>query len=455
MAELVIAAIGVLLVAPLIWSALVALARRQAAGQLHDRHEKALLALMLAPIGVGAVLMLLPQHAMPGEGPPLLEWVELPGLATDDVAYLGQAAPSFDWMLIAGFSVFALYAVGVLRAAIPLIKAHMRLRQWIKAAHPYAEFGVHLSERATTPLAVSNQRVLFPRRLVELLTPAQVSLIVAHERHHHARGDVGFYAMLSWIDVALWFNPFVRAQTRNCRLAAELDCDAAVTAAAPEMRRTYAETLLAVLKHAAGDALQCAPAVFSHRAYGEHRMRILQIMKRDTGGRKQAPWFAYVAALALAAPLGVGQLALAQSSGATAPVASAAPVFSQTPVVGRVSSGFGERTDPFSGNRATHAGVDIVAPEGTLVVAPAAGRVIRTVMSQEGYGNMIEIDHGGGYRLRYAQLSRIDVTEGQSVDAGQQIGRVGRSGRATGPHLHLEVWRDNLAYDPALIVPMP
>lgn len=455
MTAALVALIGVVLVAPFVWSLLVMLARRSAKDPIEDKHEKLILALMLAPVGVGVAFLCLPGEAVSAISPPLLDWIELPAENVATIEKSAVAATPIDWLLVAGLALLALYALGAARSAVALILAHMRLQRWVRAAQPAAELGVLLSDDAPSPLAAPNNRILFPRHLIDTLSTDQIYLIVAHERHHHARGDLSFYALLAWIDVLFWFNPFVRGQAQHCRLAAELDCDAAVTAAAPHMRRTYAQTLVTVLKHSAGDALQCAPAVFSHRAVGAHRMRILQIMKSDAATRKRAPWFAYAAVLALAAPLGASQLALAQSSGAAAPVASAAPVFSQTPVAGRISSGFGERTDPFSGARVTHAGIDIVAPEGTPVVAPAAGRVIRAVMDHEGYGNMIEIDHGGGYHLRYAQLSRIDVSEGQSVAAGQQIGRVGRSGRATGPHLHLEVWRDNLAWDPALVVPMP
>lgn len=313
--------------------------------------------------------------------------------------------------------------------------------------------GLYLSECASTPLAVSGDRVLFPRPLFELLSDEEVRLIVAHERHHHARGDVTGYALLAWLDVLAWFNPFLRAQSVRCRLAAELDCDAAVTAAAPEMRRAYAQTLLVVLKHTAGNALPCAPAVFSHRAIGEHRMRILRIMKRDDQARKRAPWLAYAAALALAAPIGATQLALAQSAGdAATPVTAAAPAFSQAPLAGRISSGFGERRDPFTGQTGTHLGIDIVAEEGDPIVASANGRVLRVLANDHGYGNMLEVDHGGGYVIRYAQLSAFEVREGDQVSAGQLIARVGSSGRATGPHLHLEVWRDGVAVDPALVL---
>lgn len=461
-ASVLLADIAALALLPLAWSALVFVVRGAALGSRNgavfsDAHEKSVLAIMLAPIALAAALSFAPQQMTFAAIPPMPELFEFaaPGAAA---AADGSsvAAGGIDWLLAVSLAAIALYLLGVARFAAPLISAHLRLRRWTRTAcvHPLAAC-VYISERAPTPIAAFGKRVLLPRRLFEVLSDEQVRFIVAHERHHHARGDVAYYILLAWLDVLLWFNPFVRAQARNCRLAAELDCDAAVTAASPEMRRAYAETLLLVLKHTAGDALPCAPAVFSHRAIGDHRMRIVEIMKPSADVRKRLPWLAYVAALALAAPLAIGQLALAQSSDGEMPAASAAPVFSHVPVAGRLSSGFGERVHPITGQRALHSGADIAAPEGDPIVAPADGRVRRIVRNHEGYGNFLEIDHGGGYALRYAQVSAFEVDEGEQVRAGQTIARVGSSGRATGPHLHLEVWRDGRLQDPAQVLRLP
>ncbi|MEZ5961808.1 MAG: M23/M56 family metallopeptidase [Hyphomonadaceae bacterium] len=447
--------IGVLGLAPLVWSALIALARRHTIGKalLSDAHEKTLLAVMVAPIALGAALLLAPREAVSAVAPPLLEFVDL-GRGGNVVGVIeADAQPAIDWFAAVAATLLGFYLIGLVRFVPPLIGAHARLRHWEAAsrAHPSIS-GVYVSELTGTPVAIAHGRILIPRRLVEELSSEQLALIVEHERKHHARGDVLFYAALAWIEALLWFNPTVREQARRCRLAAELDCDAAVTAAAPETRRAYAQTLLLVLKHTAGDALPCAPAVFSHRAIGDHRMRILNIMKREAQAHKAKPWLAYVAALALAVPVGFAQLALAQSTGGATPIANVAPAFSVTPLVGRVSSGFGERPDPFTSQTRWHAGIDIIGNEGDAIVAPAAGRVARVVANNNGYGNMLEIDHGGGYVVRYAQLSAFEVREGEQVNAGQLIARVGRSGRATGPHLHLEVWRDGVAIDPALVL---
>lgn len=109
------------------------------------------------------------------------------------------------------------------------------------------------------------------------------------------------------------------------------------------------------------------------------------------------------------------------------------------PVKGELEGGFGGRRNPFGGGGYEfHSGQDIEAAWGAPVVSGASGRV-SFVGWQNGYGQLIVIDHGGGLTTRYGHLSRIDVTFGQSVTRGEFIGRVGSTGRSTGPHLHYEV----------------
>lgn len=104
---------------------------------------------------------------------------------------------------------------------------------------------------------------------------------------------------------------------------------------------------------------------------------------------------------------------------------------------GTVSSRFGKRVDPFLGRYAMHSGLDFKAPTGTSVYATGPGKVVKASWTG-GYGRLVEIEHAGGIRTRYAHLSRISVKKGQYVEAGAKIGKVGSTGRSTGPHLHYE-----------------
>ena len=103
------------------------------------------------------------------------------------------------------------------------------------------------------------------------------------------------------------------------------------------------------------------------------------------------------------------------------------------------SSGFGVRFDPFTGRPAFHSGQDFAGAFSTPIHSTAPGVVSFTGV-RSGYGNTIEIDHGGGFKTRYAHLQAIAVTVGQRVALGQRIGAMGSTGRSTGPHLHYEIW---------------
>jgi murein DD-endopeptidase MepM/ murein hydrolase activator NlpD len=111
------------------------------------------------------------------------------------------------------------------------------------------------------------------------------------------------------------------------------------------------------------------------------------------------------------------------------------------------TSGFGVRYDPFNGGAAMHAGVDLAGPHGQPILAAADGVVVRAGWAN-GYGNMIEVDHGRGMTTRYGHLSRIQVKLGDRVHGGDQIGKLGSTGRSTGPHLHYEVRVDGNAVNP-------
>jgi murein DD-endopeptidase MepM/ murein hydrolase activator NlpD len=119
------------------------------------------------------------------------------------------------------------------------------------------------------------------------------------------------------------------------------------------------------------------------------------------------------------------------------------------PLSAAISSPFGYRADPFTGATRFHAGVDIAAAYGREVPSAGAGNVVFSG-AQGGYGNTVVVEHQGGIRTRYAHLSSIQVEVGARVDAGTVIGRVGSSGRSTGPHLHFEVLQDGRPVNPAV-----
>jgi murein DD-endopeptidase MepM/ murein hydrolase activator NlpD len=123
------------------------------------------------------------------------------------------------------------------------------------------------------------------------------------------------------------------------------------------------------------------------------------------------------------------------------------PVRFPVPRRSEITSSFGARADPFFHQLALHSGVDFRGQPGELVRATAAGRVT-TASYQGGYGLMVEIDHGKGFVTRYGHLSAIEANTGDIVQPGEVVGRIGTTGRSTGPHLHYEVRVGGEATDP-------
>jgi murein DD-endopeptidase MepM/ murein hydrolase activator NlpD len=119
------------------------------------------------------------------------------------------------------------------------------------------------------------------------------------------------------------------------------------------------------------------------------------------------------------------------------------------PVARTESSGFGWRDDPIRHSRRFHSGTDFRGKPGTPVVAAGDG-IVTFSGRLGGYGNVIDINHGGGVLTRYAHLRRIEAKKDAAITAGERIGQVGSTGRATGPHLHFEVRLDGSPVSPTL-----
>lgn len=112
------------------------------------------------------------------------------------------------------------------------------------------------------------------------------------------------------------------------------------------------------------------------------------------------------------------------------------------PVRGRITSRYGPR------RRSRHTGLDIAAPRGTIIVAAAAGVVVRAGEKWGRYGNVVLVEHPGGYSTLYSHVVRGFVRNGDRVERGQAIAAIGQTGNATGPHLHFEVWIGDRTDDP-------
>ena len=120
------------------------------------------------------------------------------------------------------------------------------------------------------------------------------------------------------------------------------------------------------------------------------------------------------------------------------------------PLPGPISSNFGWRKDPFTGNKAWHSGVDIAGKTGDSVAAAWDGKVIYSG-EKKGYGKLVVLEHPNGWRSYYGHNSNLNVEVGENIAAGRKIAEVGSTGRSTGPHLHFEVRQGELAWNPQQI----
>jgi len=313
---------------------------------------------------------------------------------------------------------------------------------------------LRLIDAPLSPFAVDRPRatIVLPASLLDRLDGAQLSLILRHEAAHLARRDPQRAALRRLVGVLLWFNPWLHMLARREQLSIELRCDAAAIEASAggnrNMRRAYAEAYLETLRMSAGRALACPATAFSPQDQGSHTMRIRHIVHGDPRRGKPHPLLR----------LALGGLAVVAGGGLTllqAQAASGDAIAFRSPLAGgSVSSGFGAVA---ASTTRAHKGVDIVAPRGTPVTAPAAG-VVQAATERYGdasaYGTVVVLDHGDGWQTLFAHLDGFDVAVGDRVQAGQPIGRVGSTGKASRPHLHVELRRDGQRVDPASMLPL-
>lgn len=118
---------------------------------------------------------------------------------------------------------------------------------------------------------------------------------------------------------------------------------------------------------------------------------------------------------------------------------------------GWITSNYGMRTDPFTGRRTSHNGVDFTSGLGADVIAVASG-VVNFAGPRNGYGTLLEINHGNGYMTRYGHNKKLLVKDGERVEKGQVVAKMGATGRATGPHVHFEVLQNGHIINPTAYI---
>lgn len=270
-----------------------------------------------------------------------------------------------------------------------------------------------------------------------LLSSPSLHLIMLHECVHIARGDLVTRPLERAIADLIWFSPFAWLARVRLDHWRELVCDSE-TVRISGNRHAYARALTET-------ARVCRPighlpvAALLFNPQRTLPMRISTLINTPSPRASRPRLLVGAISALIAAPIAIAQ-------GLSTDMESEAAVFESAVITyadARITSSFGMRTHPITKQEIFHRGTDIAAPFGTLITTPGAARVVMTG-KKDGYGTFVEVElHGSGHRLRFAQLQSFNVAVGDQLQAGDTIGEVGASGRATGPHLHFEYLSDD------------
>lgn len=382
--------------------------------------------LVAAPLG----------EEFPAAQPSALEWPDI--------------GPVLVAVLIAGWAVrFGLWLasqVRLQRLKAQAFPVRRPLRHWAEALNLARVPEVRIIANGAPFLAGLRRPIIFvPAPLAGREGDTE---ILVHELVHLKRGDLVLRPLERLVADVFWFSPFAWA------IRSELDTwrEAAVDETAAELtgdRIAYARALTRAARFAR--PVQPLPvAALILKKEGTLKMRLNLLLTDETRPRRAG--LAAVILLACAAPLAIAQGVLIRGPAATivaAPAAAAPPeALYSHPVLdkGKVTSAFGMRKHPITGEMKLHRGTDLAEKKGVSVYTPASGTVTRAEYDK-GYGNLVEVATGGT-TLRFGQLDTLGVKAGDPVLAGAVIGTLGESGQATGPHLHFEVWRAGEPVDP-------
>ena len=287
-----------------------------------------------------------------------------------------------------------------------------------------------------------------------------------HELTHYRRLDL-CYKWLAEVAVCVhWFNPLVHVLRRELDRECELSCDEKVLGRLDEPgRRAYGASLLALARPVPGEAKNNMTLAMS-RDGEQLKERLYAIMKFESKGKLTGAVAVGVAAAlclcgVLAGAYAADLTGQAEETKQPEMLVISEPLVTETAPVGTdaeellspldgdtltVTMPFGTRVHPITGETTSHDGVDIRADSGAAVYAPRSGQVLESAYDPED-GNYVVIGWDGG-EVRFAHLSSCAVAEGDRVTQGQNVGYVGQTGMATGPHLHVELRLDGELADP-------
>ncbi|WP_144393463.1 M23/M56 family metallopeptidase [Pleionea sediminis] len=398
---------------------------------------------------------------------PSIDWIQV----ADSSDFESQKDDIEDLTQVSFFTItltlwFGLCVIGALYNSVilayKLIHLHRLVRQSKSIAAISSQFGNcsipllrRLEKRYALTIRISNMTIspfifqgstnylILSEYALEKLSRDELRLVIQHELTHLKRQDGRLVLFFQWCVGLFWFNPFLRLMYQQLQWAIESSCDRSVLSRQSNLRRIYAQAMLKILRKSATSDANQVVAAFSSKSLRRITMRIQHIMSPSPVRIKRSTQKISL----LAFCLGFSSLAMSIYPAAHESSNSESLTMIHPVKKARLSSNYGDnnRFHKF------HRGVDLAASLDTPVVAAASGRVVTSTEHLEGfknYGTIIIIDHGNGVQSLYSHLNVLNVKEGDQVEQGQLIGRVGETGRATGPHVHFEILKDGKRVDP-------
>ena len=317
-----------------------------------------------------------------------------------------------------------------------------------------------LTEAHTSPFALGGRepRIIISIAMQGSISQQQLRSILRHEQAHIDRRDPEMIILFHLIEAVCWFSPFIRRLVKRWQLAIEVQCDALAMQGQPQkIRQSYAKSLVQAMRISADRVQQYPAASFSTHHLRSEKMRIKKIMSGASPEHKRA-WQKVMLCFASTIMAGTGAIAASAAAGTSdtfvafyeAPVAKTGNI-----VEGRLTARYGLAFDPFKeGKKRQHHGVDIAAPDGTPIYAPADGVVVEATDLYKGkkaWGKVVVIDTGGSLQTVFAHLNSYQVKVGDKVRRGQLFALVGATGNVTGPHVHIETYRSGERVDPVTV----
>lgn len=392
-----------------------------------------------------------------------LDYIELTATQLWDKSLLPPEGFSLSLSRLLG----GLYLTGLIWCSLRLLigrrQAHKIVNQARKkhasTGDVYWSVNAATSPFTLTPFGRPKQaKIIIPEQFDRVLSDPEREAIIRHERAHIERRDDEMGLILRLIVILFWFNPIIHMMFDRWKQSAEIQCDAAVTRHAhSEMRRLYAETLLKVFHIMAARVRQYPTASFSNPRLRNAKMRITNIMNGP------APIFKHIGHklalfLTFALTAGIGAIIISATAHAD-PITKVKTKVNDIHfmVTGRLTSAYGHVRDPFkTGKTTTHNGIDVAAPMGTPIYAPADGIILEATdlfKNNPAYGTVVVIQTEGETLTMMSHLDKYLVEKGQSVKKGDKIALLGNSGRSTAPHVHIETHKNGERVDPMTIWP--